>query len=245
VFVREGCAEFKIRDKTYLVKENSLVFISNLETHKVFVKNFPYKRYYILIDPLYFQKEFNDPIIQSIFKQRPGGFDHCVALDEETSTDLERYFDLIYHEYSKKSDYYEEAMIAGLMLFMIMLYRKRKSVFPMVDTGKSSKMIFEIQKYIENNYTEDISLEKLSKIFFTNMYYLSHLFKKYSGYNYKRYLILQRISKAKESLLFTEEDISGVAHSCGYSNVNHFIRIFRQSEGTTPYRYKKNYRSRE
>ena len=49
VLIKEGCADFKIGTKTYSLSKNMLIFISNLESHEVTVKTFPYKRFFILI----------------------------------------------------------------------------------------------------------------------------------------------------------------------------------------------------
>lgn len=53
-------------------------------------------------------------------------------------------------------------------------------------------------------------------------------------------LIRARIDSAKNALLFTEQPISAIAESLGYSNVTHFIRQFRNTTGNSPARYRKN-----
>lgn len=243
VLIKEGCADFKIGTKTYSLSNNMLIFISNLESHEVTVKTFPYKRFFILIDPNCFQKDFADPVLQSIFKQRPEGFQHFVKIDEKTSIEAEKMLTIMQSEYSNNNIFGQEVLNVYLILLLINLYRDQPNIFPMTNAGKSAALISEIQKYVEINCTQDISLKKVSKIFYTDMYYLSHLFKKYSGFNFRQYLILQRISKAKELLLFTDENITNVSHSSGFNNVNHFIRIFKKSENITPYRYRKKFRA--
>jgi len=195
-----------------------------------------------LIDPKCFQKDFADPVLQSIFKQRPEGFQHFVKINEKSSFEVEKILFKMHTEYSKNNTFKQEVLNAYLVLLLIELYRDDPDIFPMTNGGKSADLISEIQKYIEDNYTEDISLEKVSKTFYTNMYYLSHLFKRYSGFNFRQYLILQRIAKAKETLLFTDENITNVAHSSGFNNVNHFIRIFKKAENITPYKYRKKFK---
>ena len=52
-------------------------------------------------------------------------------------------------------------------------------------------------------------------------------------------LICARIDAAKNALLFTNQTISTIAESLGYSNVPHFIRQFHHLTGTSPARYRK------
>jgi len=100
--------------------------------------------------------------------------------------------------------------------------------------------ILRIQKYLEDNYSEEITLEEVSRRFYINAFYLSHSFKKLTGFGFKEYLILQRISRAKDFLFHTPDDITRVSLNVGFNNVNHFIRIFKKYEGLTPLQYRKN-----
>lgn len=43
---------------------------------------YPYERYIIQINPLFFQKEINTPEIISIFIKRPENFSHLLALTD-------------------------------------------------------------------------------------------------------------------------------------------------------------------
>jgi AraC-like DNA-binding protein len=71
------------------------------------------------------------------------------------------------------------------------------------------------------------------------MYYLCHLFKAVTGFSIKNYLIQYRISRSKDLLVLTSDDMTMVGSACGFQNVNHFIRTFRRLVGITPYQYRK------
>jgi YesN/AraC family two-component response regulator len=122
---------------------------------------------------------------------------------------------------------------------MISLYRKYSGSFPAHITNNISGLILQIQRYIEENSSHNINLKDISKMYYTDMYYLSHNFKKITGYTFKEYLILQRISRAKDFLYHTKDDISMVGVKSGFNNVNHFIRIFKKITGITPLQYRK------
>ena len=94
-----------------------------------------------------------------------------------------------------------------------------------------------IEKYMTENYMKDISLENLSEYLGYSFKYTSILFKKIMGDNFKNYLSLYRIKKAKELMEEKEYKIKELAELVGYNSSNTFIRMFRKYEGVSPGKY--------
>ena len=94
-----------------------------------------------------------------------------------------------------------------------------------------------IEKYLLLNYMKDISLESLSDYLGYSFKYTSILFKKIMGDNFKNYLSLYRIKKAKELMENKEYKIKELAALVGYNSSNTFIRMFRKYEGVSPGKY--------
>lgn len=94
--------------------------------------------------------------------------------------------------------------------------------------------------HIHAHFNEDISLSGIAEQLNLSLGYISLLFKKYSGENFKEYLNQYRVAKAKE-LLNAEEgySIHEIAGMVGCNNVNTFIRIFKKYEGVPPGQYAK------
>lgn len=242
IFVIDGTVEFKVNGKTHTIESGSMVFISNLESHELKVLDYPYKRYFLLIRPDYFQSVVNKPELYSIFMHRPKHFNHVLKLSNEDKAIFHELIKNIHDELAYGKPFQDIVLSSYLCLLFTKLYRSYNSAFPVTSLDKSTETLLQIQKYIDEHLTEDISLAEVSKKFYTDMYYLSHTFKKVTGFNFKEYLILQRLSKSKELLLNTSDDITSVCSLCGFNNVNHFIRIFKKFEAITPYQYRKKYR---
>jgi len=240
IYIKEGSADFLLGDKCFNAKKNNLVIISNHESHEVSVTRYPYKRYYVLISTDSFRKKLTDPVLTSIFRQRPRGFSHLIEPEDSCSQGFEDIFKDLQKEYITKRPFSGEAMNAYIILLLTKLYRIAPASFPASETGGCAALISDIQRHIEENCTGEITLADTAAAYYTDMYYLSHLFKKHSGFTFKQYLILQRLSKAKELLSDTDENITRTALASGFGNVNHFIRMFKKSEGVTPYQYRKN-----
>ncbi len=96
--------------------------------------------------------------------------------------------------------------------------------------------------YIEEHYSEELSLDILARKLNITGTYLSAYFKKKQGVNFVDYLNEVRIGKAKELLTGTDLQIQEVAVRTGYLNANSFIRTFKKITGLSPGEYRKNTR---
>jgi AraC-like DNA-binding protein len=83
------------------------------------------------------------------------------------------------------------------------------------------------------NYSTLIS-DKLAK----DYSYLSHLFSEVEGITIEQYIILQKIEKVKELLVYDELSLSQIADELGYSSVAHLSNQFKKVTGLTPSHFK-------
>ncbi len=70
---------------------------------------------------------------------------------------------------------------------------------------------------------------------------LENAFKLKLGSTVKIYILQQRVQKAKQLLLATMHTVTDIAMEVGYSDPSYFIRIFKQTEGVTPGRYRSDH----
>jgi AraC family transcriptional regulator len=69
-------------------------------------------------------------------------------------------------------------------------------------------------------------------------HYISSLFSSIEGITIEKYVILQRIEKAKELLMYAELSLSEIADQLGYSSVQHLSQQFKKTTGLTPSHFK-------
>lgn len=94
--------------------------------------------------------------------------------------------------------------------------------------------------YLEEHFTEDISLQDLADILGVGHEHLSRTFKKEKGTSPQHYLIDLKIQEACKLLLrYDELDIRSVGELVGYSDPYYFSRIFKKYVKVSP----KNYRN--
>ena len=92
--------------------------------------------------------------------------------------------------------------------------------------------------YIENHYSENISLDDLARTAGFNKRYFCKIFKSLTTKTPIEYLNLYRINIAKKMLLDNyTRSVSEVAYACGYNDSAYFIRIFKKTLNTTPAKF--------
>ncbi|MFW6019480.1 MAG: helix-turn-helix domain-containing protein [Bacteroidales bacterium] len=94
-------------------------------------------------------------------------------------------------------------------------------------------------EFYEGKLSNEIA-EKTRK----DYHYLSRLFSAKEGITIEKYIILQKIEKAKELLVYDQETLSEIAYKLGYSSVSHISKQFREVTGMTPSEFKKQGPSR-
>jgi len=241
ILVIAGAARFDIDAKSYTVRQNAVVCISNLEKHSVKILESPYKRYVLSLPQDFGHGTLSNTPLLSIVLQRPESFSHVIGLDDEISHDIRLIFEAMLAENTEKKAFWSlrcDSLAADLL---IRLYRYSSSSFPGNETNDAINIVTRVQNHIIQNADREITLEDMAKQNYISKYYLSRIFKEVTGYTFKDYLILHRLSIAKDLLLHSDKTVTDVCLLSGYNNVNHFIRSFKNLEGVTPYQYKKTH----
>jgi len=115
--------------------------------------------------------------------------------------------------------------------------------FELLDDSKQ-KIIEKIKTLIIDrvHYEKGDDRYKLSEFLSSRLHkdysYLSHLFSEVEGTTIEKYLINQKIEKAKELLVYNEESLSEIAYRLSYSSVAHLSSQFKQVTGLTPTHFK-------
>lgn len=106
---------------------------------------------------------------------------------------------------------------------------------------KNARPILRATAYIENHFTEHITLETMAKLVNLNPIYFSNLFKRELGRSFTEYLTDFRMKKAKEMLRSSNSTINEIADALGYSDARYFSKVFKKEVGIKPTDYRKIY----
>lgn len=104
--------------------------------------------------------------------------------------------------------------------------------------------IEQLKKYITAHVEERLDLNEISGRFYMNRYYLSHYFKKETGFTLTQYVANQKIIAAK-ALLKKGHSVTDVALRLSYNSDSHFIAVFKKMTGITPKKYAQSKKSKK
>ncbi|HHY83519.1 MAG TPA: AraC family transcriptional regulator [Clostridiales bacterium] len=97
------------------------------------------------------------------------------------------------------------------------------------------------EKFIQENYNNNISIDSVSDYVSLSTSYLSRIFKETKGKTLNEYIIDVRMDKTIELLKNTDYSIENICHMVGYTNISYFNKIFKARTGTTPGKFRKEY----
>ena len=98
-----------------------------------------------------------------------------------------------------------------------------------------------IKKYIDDHYSEDLTLESIGSKLHISPSYLCSVFKKTTGYPPIQYITNRRIGTAQSLLIGSDYNVTDIAFMVGYSDSNYFSTIFTKTVGMSPMKYRKRW----
>lgn len=116
--------------------------------------------------------------------------------------------------------------------------------FEILDDSKK-RIIEKIKQIIieQVHYNKGDDRFNLSQVLSTSLHkdysYLSNLFSEVEGITIEKFLIHQKIERAKELLVYDELSLTEIAFQLGYSSVAHLSSQFKKITGLTPSYFKQ------
>ncbi len=97
--------------------------------------------------------------------------------------------------------------------------------------------------YIEKNYSDcDLTNQTLAEKSGYTEAYMRQLFKAQFGTTPKQYILDVRLQHASKMLADSNKKVTDIASDCGFANLAHFSRAFRDKFGESPIEYRTSYR---
>jgi len=115
------------------------------------------------------------------------------------------------------------------------------STFIADKTSCNSRRIEKVFSFMNQHYTNHISLSDVSKIAGMHDAAFSRFIKKRTGVSFIDNLNDIRIGHISRLLVETNYSIEQIAYQCGFNNMSHFNRIFKTKNGFTPVELREKY----
>ncbi len=156
----------------------------------------------------------------------------------EHSSELRKAVESLFVIARQPKPFYELFLCGALLQVFSLLYVENGLTYAVKTVhNRQTQAIVNLISWIEKNYNESITLEKLSEVSGFNKKYLCRVFKEYTSKTVVEYINTLRLEKA--CLEMRAKSITESAYDSGFNDLSYFCRVFKSHMGMTPGEYKK------
>jgi AraC-like DNA-binding protein len=227
LYVLEGNGRFMVEGTSFDIKPGTLLLIKPFEYHSVKMdEGAAYERYVIHFSESHLT---NDAL--SLFESMLSGVDgsgrlySSMSLSSKVLPVFER-FDTAETLPENERLIYVKMLLSELMIFLSVSSGEQIEI----NEGELGARVI---RYLNENITKDLSLDRIARRFFVSKYYLCRAFKKHNGVSVHVYINHKRVMYAKQ-LIEQGETASGAAYKVGFGDYSAFYRAYVKIVGKSP-----------
>ncbi len=240
---KSGNVDFFINDATYHLKPGDLTFIRPNDIHGPFVKDdSPYERLPVHIEESMARSlcTENTDLLACFHEQHP----YLYHLNKEQMDQFEFYTDAAIVGLNQRSFGYDIQVRVSLSMILLLANTAGTVMEDTADTisDVSPKIIRDTITYVNQHFSEDISIQSIASRMHISRSRLCHIFKEFMGVSLWNYVIMRRLQHA-QTLLRGGASITSVCYESGFRDYAHFVKTFRKFCGITPGQYGKDLRT--
>lgn len=232
-----GNISYSIESRNYHLIPGDLLLISPMELHQPMfgTDNRNYERYVLWIDKSYLHQytQMGYDLAACFDTKRPW-HSHLIRPDRTTGQLLTNMLEQLMGE-MEADELGGELMVQTLLVQALILINRMAEKVPRQSElrDKSNSVVYEVLSYINDNFSEDLSLDLLANKFFISKYHLSREFNHLVGTSVYRYIIQKRLAVAK-LLMSQGVPSTAVYQQCGFGDYSNFYRAFKSEYQISP-----------
>ena len=170
-------------------------------------------------------------------------FKNMLKLNREELAKIELTLNAMFLEQKEQNEGFEIVIANRLQELIVILSRHYSSI--KATEAKSLVRLGKVIEYFENNPDDKIYIEDMASLANMSMRNFQRIFKKALGLSPVNYLTQVRLQKARKLLRETDLQIADISAISGFTDSTYFIKCFKQSYGTTPLKFKTQYKRNE
>ena len=134
-----------------------------------------------------------------------------------------------------------EQLLANLLeYFLIKLLREHGGDEQQEETD-APNIISEVVRYLDDNFTERITIDELAFLFKTNRATLCKEFRLATGKTVVEFINEKKLDRAKKRILSTTDTFTAIAEELNFDSIHYFTRFFKKKTGLTPKEYRRGF----
>lgn len=235
-----GKVTYLIEGKAYYLKPWDILLVNNHDVHKPIIDSKEaYERIVIWANSDFIENHnYAGCDLSTCFKLAKEKSFNLIRLEANFQDNLKNI--ILSLENSFSSQDFGSKLLSNALFIQLIIYLNRlyldNTYITSKDSLKYDKQIEDILKYINNNLSQDLSVDIICKEFFISKYYLMHKFKNETGYTLHNYIIQKRLFLAQE-LIKSGEPVTKVSFICGFKDYSSFLRGFKKLFQKSPREY--------
>lgn len=239
-FFLSGDVNYIIEGRNYKLRPGDILFTNKTDIHRPEVHGGkPYERIVVWVEEKYFDliNDYCKEDLRSCFKDAALKDYRLSRPDGETIVHLKRLCEKISRVKESNKPGSNVLFSAYIMEFLV------KVVNAYYDTPDSVKKditenekINNIIKYINENLSEDFTLDGISKKFYISKSYLSRQFKHFTGLSLYQYIMKKRLIYAR-NMIRSGTSVTNAYIMCGFNDYSNFLKAFKREFGVNPSEY--------
>ena len=175
-----------------------------------------------------------DPII---------GFDRCDWANDPVVHHLGLCLDTARSRPSEMSPVCADHIASALEAYLRQAHNIVSLPPPAVRGGLAPWQLRQAKQILISRLDEPISLAELARACKLSPGHFARAFRQTTGQPPHRWLMVQRIEKAKQLLVDSTLSLAQIAQKCGFADQSHFTRIFAQLVQSSPGQWRRHWRS--
>lgn len=229
LFFLQGDSSYIIEGNTYKLNPYDLIIQRKNEMHRVYHNSVTtYERIILWIRPEFFE-EFKCKELEEEFLKQTHGSMNKVDAELCVSSGLHDAF-MRLQKYSHNFKDVSTPVVTATIIEILYLINNAK-LFS--NDGNPDTTLKSVISYINNHYTEDISLDKIAEHFYISKHHLCRIFKEGTGITVLNYITNKRLMKVRE-LKSEGMSNSQAASLAGFGNYSSFYRAHLKTYGDIP-----------
>ncbi|WP_333646322.1 AraC family transcriptional regulator [Lacrimispora sp.] len=235
----DGHIQYFVENVCYDMTPGNLILFSNREIHKAInTTDNSFTRLVIHVNPAFIRPYCTpDTNLLDCFQRKPAT-GNMVLLSGEEYESLSVLARTLEKAIKNRCSYGSDLTAVTTLIQILILINKAWQKTSSSKTAPRPHKAQAIMSYIDKNLTSPLTLDSISQALSLDKYYLSHLFKSETKSSIFQYIVVKRVSLAKE-LLSQGHTVSEACHLSGFNDYSNFIRTFRQTTGYTPGQIKR------
>jgi len=239
------CGEVQIQtaERTILLEAGDGMFIQAQQVHKAMNKS-PEAAYISLNLPVYFLGLEGSELYHRFMEPVLYATDVESIVSRKSDPGMKTFLSLL-KICAEKAATENEAHSLHLMADLLLLWEEllhliSTSAHKKVKRTGTNQRLQDILKYLQENYSKKIALQKIADHINLSKSECARFFKKITGETIFNYLLKLRIEKSIELLKTTDKPITEIALETGFTSQSYYDQRFRKLKGLSPLKY-RNY----